>query len=59
MDDRRDYAIASPSIIDKHVVNCPKCGEPLADTGMVKLMAPVLNIMLCHKCKLEYWRKSV
>jgi len=39
--------------------NCNECGEELNHTGFQKLIHPPLDILICKKCKLEFFRESI
>ena len=37
---------------------CPSCQTELANTGLVKLSDPPLQVVQCKTCEREYWRRT-
>ena len=52
------YCPSEDPIINKDILNCPRCNQVLVYTSRQKLLAPPLKVMKCDKCKLEYWRRT-
>lgn len=46
-----EYAHADPWLREGP---CPKCAEAGTFSGFTKLMSPLLYVMQCHKCRLEW-----
>jgi len=52
------FGVATEPIIGTTVSICPACGQGLVFTGVQKLLSPPLDVMVCERCRLKYWKKT-